>query len=74
VRELRAGNGLPLDDFQILTPLADAYLPEHFARAAQAGITGNVTMPWMFYSGPQATTAEKIDGMRRFRADMGLDG
>lgn len=74
VRELRAENGLPLEGFEIITPLADAYLPEHFERAAQAGITGNVTRPWMFYSGPQATTAEKIDGMRRFRADMGLDG
>jgi hypothetical protein len=31
-------------------------------------------MPWMFYSGPQASLAEKIDGMKRFRKDLGLDG
>jgi len=73
VRELRTESGLPLDGFEILTPLADAYLPEHFERAAQAGITGNVTMPWMFYSGPQATLAEKINGLKRFRVDLGLD-
>lgn len=72
VRELRVENGLPLEGFEILTPLADAYLPEHFERAAQAGITGNVTMPWMFYSGPTATLAEKIDGLKRFRVDLGL--
>nr|CRL75756.1 Fis family transcriptional regulator [Mycolicibacterium malmesburyense] len=30
-------------------------------------------MPWMFYAGPQATLAEKIDGMKRFRKDLGLD-
>ena len=36
------------------------------------GITGNVTMPWMFYSGPTATLAEKIDGLKRFRVDLGL--
>jgi hypothetical protein len=30
-------------------------------------------MPWMFYSEPQATLAEKIDGMRRFRKDMALN-
>jgi hypothetical protein len=30
-------------------------------------------MPWMFYSGPQASIAEKIDGMRKFRKDLGLD-
>ena len=72
VRELRVENGLPLEGYEILTPLADAYLPEHFERAARAGITGNITMPWMFYSGPTATLAEKIDGLKRFRVDRGL--
>jgi hypothetical protein len=28
----------------------------------------------MFYSGPQATLPEKIDGMRKFRKDLALDG
>ncbi len=73
VRELRVENGLPLEGFEILTPLADAYLPAHFERAAQAGITGNITMPWLFYSGPQAPLAEKINGLKRFRVDLGLD-
>jgi hypothetical protein len=27
-------------------------------------------MPWMFYSGPNASLAEKIEGMRRFREDL----
>ncbi|MBI3693011.1 MAG: LLM class F420-dependent oxidoreductase, partial [Mycolicibacterium aromaticivorans] len=45
----------------------------HYERAAAAGITGIVTMPWMFYSGPDASTAEKIDGLRRFRKDLALD-
>jgi hypothetical protein len=31
-------------------------------------------MPWMFYSGPDATLAEKVDGMKRFRKDLALDG
>jgi len=73
VLELRAENGLPTEGFEVISPLADAYLPEHFERASAAGITGNITMPWMFYSGPYASTTEKIDGMKRFRADMGLD-
>jgi hypothetical protein len=30
-------------------------------------------MPWMFYTGPESTLAEKIDGMRKFRKDLGLD-
>lgn len=70
VRELRAENGLTMDGFIVITPLMDAFLPEHFARASEAGITGVLTMPWMFYSGPDASLADKIDGMRRFREDL----
>jgi alkanesulfonate monooxygenase SsuD/methylene tetrahydromethanopterin reductase-like flavin-dependent oxidoreductase (luciferase family) len=74
LRELRAEKGLSMDDFTILTPLADAYLPEHYARAEAAGIHGVITMPWMFYSGPTSSTDEKIDAMKRFRKDNRLDG
>ena len=74
VRELRAENGLSMDGFEVLTPLTDAFTPEHYERAEAAGITGIITMPWMFYAGPDATLAEKIDGMKRFRKDLSLDG
>ncbi|MBW0013246.1 TIGR03619 family F420-dependent LLM class oxidoreductase [Mycobacterium sp.] len=74
LRELRIEMGLGLDDFAILTPLTDAFTTADYRRAADAGITGIITMPWMFYSGPDATLADKIDGMRRFRKDLGLDG
>ena len=70
--ELRAENGLSMDDFAIITPLVDAFTPEHYARAAAGGITGIVTMPWMFYTGPESTLELMIDGMRRFRPDRGL--
>ena len=63
-----------MDDFAVITPLTDAFTPEHYERAEAGGITGIITMPWMFYTGPQATLAEKIDGMRRFRKDLRLDG
>ncbi|OBF16802.1 TIGR03619 family F420-dependent LLM class oxidoreductase [Mycobacterium sp. ACS4331] len=69
LRDLRAEQGLTMDDFAVLTPLTDAFTPEHYARAEAGGITGIVTQPWMFFVGPQASTAEKIDGMRRFRAN-----
>ncbi len=74
LRELRAENGLSMDGFEVLTPLTDAFLSEHYARAETAGITGIITMPWMFYAGADATLAEKIDGMKRFRKDLALDG
>ena len=47
-------------------------LPEHFARAAASGITGIITMPWMFYSGPDEPLDDNVDGMRRFRKALGL--
>jgi hypothetical protein len=63
-----------MDDFTVLTPLTDAFAIEHYQRAEEAGITGIITMPWMFYAGPGASLADKIDGMRRFRKDLALDG
>ncbi|MDY6996229.1 MAG: TIGR03619 family F420-dependent LLM class oxidoreductase [Actinomycetota bacterium] len=73
LRKLRAQNGLGMDGFEVITPLTDAFTPEHYARAEQGGISGIVTMPWMFYGGPDASTADKIDAMRRFRADLAPD-
>ena len=74
LRELRAENGLSMDDFTILTPLTDAFTVPDYERAEAAGITHILTMPWMFYSGPEASPAEKIDGMQKFRRDLALDG
>jgi probable F420-dependent oxidoreductase len=73
IRGLRAENGLSMDDFTVLTPLTDAFTPEHYARAEAGGIDGIITMPWMFYSSADASLAEKIAGMERFRKDLGLD-
>jgi alkanesulfonate monooxygenase SsuD/methylene tetrahydromethanopterin reductase-like flavin-dependent oxidoreductase (luciferase family) len=73
VRELRAQKGLSMDDFVVITPLTDAFTPLHYDRARAGGIDGIITMPWMFYSGPQASLDEKIDGMAKFRKDMALD-
>ncbi len=73
IRELRAEKGLGMDGFTVITPLIDAFLPEHYARAEAAGIDAILTMPWMFYGGPDIPLAKKIDGMRRFREDNGLD-
>lgn len=73
IRELRAEKGLDMDGFPVITPLNDAFLPEHYQRAEDGGIYAVLTMPWMFYCGPTGTLAEKIDGMARFRKDLGLD-
>ncbi|OBJ89381.1 TIGR03619 family F420-dependent LLM class oxidoreductase [Mycobacterium asiaticum] len=72
LRELRAAQGLSMDGFTILTPLTDSFTVADYQRAEDAGITGIITMPWMFYAGPNATLAEKVDGLRRFREDLAL--
>ena len=74
LRELRIENGLSVDDFTILTPLTDAFTIADYQRAEDAGIHGIITMPWMFYTGPDATLSEKVDGMKKFRKDLALDG
>jgi len=73
VRALRAEKGLGMDGYTVVTPLADAFTAEHYERAAVAGIDGIITMPWVFYCAPDASVSDKIDGMRRFRKDLGLD-
>ncbi len=73
IRQVRAEQGLTMDGFTVITPLVDAFTPEHYRRAEAGGIDAILTMPWVFYAGPNASTADKIDGMRRFRKDLRLD-
>ena len=53
VREIRAQKGLTMDGFTVLTPLTDAFSIPDYQRAEDGGITGILTMPWMFYGGPR---------------------
>ncbi len=62
LRELRVENDLGMDDFSVLTPLTDAITIADYQRAQDAGITGTLTMPGSFYTGSDATLAEKVDG------------
>lgn len=71
VRQLRAENDSATGDFTVITPLSDAFLPEHFDRAERAGIDGVITMPWMYYSGPSASLQQKTVDMKRFLAELG---
>jgi probable F420-dependent oxidoreductase len=68
--ELRAEAGRADEPFEIITALSDAFLPEHFATARDAGVTEVWTMPWAYYSGLDATLEQKLDGMRRFAEDV----
>jgi probable F420-dependent oxidoreductase len=74
IRQVRAEKGLTMDGFTVITPLTDAFTPAHFERAGAAGIDAVLTMPWMFYAGPKASLAEKIDGMGRYLKDFAPAG
>jgi probable F420-dependent oxidoreductase len=73
LREIRTERDLTMDGFAVLAPLTDASSIADHRRAEAAGITHILTMPWMFYAGPTASFAEKVDGMKRYRDDLKLD-
>ena len=56
----------------MITALSDAFLPEHFLRAGELGVTDVMTMPWAYYHGLDASLEQKLDGMERF-AEQILD-
>jgi probable F420-dependent oxidoreductase len=69
LRELRSELGRDGDP-AVVVALNDALTVEDFARAEAGGVTDVMTMPWMYYSGFRASLEEKIEGMRRFAADV----
>ena len=67
--EIRDRNGAT-GDFRVITALTDAFLPDQFAAAEEAGVTDVWTMPWAYYHGLDATLEQKLDGVRRFAEDV----
>lgn len=70
VRRDRGVDGRADDQFSVIVALTDAFLPEHFARAEQGGVTDCMTMPWMYYFGNDATLEQKLEGMSRFAEEV----
>jgi probable F420-dependent oxidoreductase len=69
LEEVRRAQGAT-GDFAVIVALTDAFLPEHFARAEEGGVTDCMTMPWMYYSGTEATLEQKLEGMTRFAEEV----
>jgi probable F420-dependent oxidoreductase len=69
LREIREEVGNDRD-FSFITALTDAFLPEHFVRAEEGGVTDCMTMPWAYYFGLDASIEQKVEGMARFRDDL----
>ncbi|MFD3742959.1 TIGR03619 family F420-dependent LLM class oxidoreductase [Nocardia sp. NPDC058633] len=70
LHRLRHEQGRDTTDFTVIAPLTDAFTPDQFQRAADAGVTHTLTMPWMYYSGPDAGIAEKIAGLEKFHGQF----
>jgi alkanesulfonate monooxygenase SsuD/methylene tetrahydromethanopterin reductase-like flavin-dependent oxidoreductase (luciferase family) len=73
LRELRAGLGLSMDGFTVLTPLMDAHTQADYQRAQAAGVTHAIVRPWQLHRRAGRTGAEIIEAMRRFRDDIDLE-
>ena len=57
-------------DSDVVVALNDALTDDDFARAEAGGVTDVMTMPWLYYSGFEATLDQKIEGMERFAEDV----
>ena len=57
-------------DFSVFVAVTDAWLPEHFARAEEGGVTDCMTMPWAYYFGMDANLEQKLEGMTRFADEV----
>lgn len=56
--------------FAMYGSVKDAWDLDGYRRAADAGLTHLVTMPWYFYAGADADLAGKVDGIKRFADDV----
>ena len=62
LRELRAENGLAMDDFTILTPLTDAFTIAHYQRAEDAGIPASSRCRGCSTPGPMPRSPRRSTG------------
>jgi probable F420-dependent oxidoreductase len=67
---LREQVGLGANPFEVLVACNDAFDVDGYRRLEDAGATGLITVPWMFYSGDARSLTDKIDGIRRFADDV----
>jgi probable F420-dependent oxidoreductase len=73
IARLREGNGLSMEGFDVHAGLVDVFRPEDLDRAERGGVTVLTTQPWRYYYKPDASLAEKIDGLTRYAEQFGLN-
>ena len=66
----RAEYGRADAPFAMYASVKDAWDLDGYRRAADAGVTHLVTMPWLFYAGADADLNGKVEGVHRFAEDV----
>ncbi len=66
LRALRADSPRAGTPLQVTAALSDAADLDGYRRAADAGATAIMTLPWLFYGGPSEDLERKCEGLRRF--------
>jgi probable F420-dependent oxidoreductase len=70
IRRYRSEYGRAAEPLTAVVPLTDAFDPDGYRRAEDAGVTHALTTPWMLYGGSHRSLADKRDGLRRFADDV----
>jgi probable F420-dependent oxidoreductase len=70
LRAWRADSPRSAEPFAVLAAVADAVDLDGYRRAAEAGVTHLMTMPWLFYGGATDSLERKREGVRRFGDDV----
>jgi probable F420-dependent oxidoreductase len=70
IRAHRAAAGRAGEPLTAVVPLNDAFAPDHYRRAEEAGVTHVLTAPWLLYGGSHRSLTDKRDGLRRFADEV----
>ena len=70
LRELRADSEHAGEPFEVIVSCTDAFDVDGYRRLEDAGATGLITVPWLFYGGDAKSVEGKCDGIRRFADDV----
>jgi probable F420-dependent oxidoreductase len=70
IQKWREEYGRADQPFEVMATPSDAYNIEGYRRLEDAGVSHILTMPWPFYHGDTQDLDQKLDGIRRYGADI----
>ena len=70
LRRFREEIGRGDEPFRAIVPLTDAFEPDAYRGAEEAGVTHVLITPWSLYGGSHRSLDDKRDGLRRFADEV----